>query len=171
MLPLHYARQDKMQKDLKIGFVAGIVIVAALGLWLATKPRTVTEARLTELRSAADEYRPPVPGPEPSNPVGEKNPAGQQYPKTPKPIEKNLENTAITGERSKLMRQNGAARDKSTKKERLTIIHTVKKGETLCGISKQYYGTENEWDRIFNANRNRIIDANKLRPGTRITIP
>ena len=51
------------------------------------------------------------------------------------------------------------------------IIHTIREGETLCGISREYYGSENKWQKILNANRNVIRDANKLRPGTKLIIP
>ena len=50
-------------------------------------------------------------------------------------------------------------------------FHTNREGETLSGISREYYGSENKWQKILNANRNVIRDANKLRPGTKLIIP
>lgn len=50
-------------------------------------------------------------------------------------------------------------------------IHIVSKNETLSGISSKYYGSPNKWQRIVNANRDKIKDFNKLKPGTRLTIP
>ena len=50
-------------------------------------------------------------------------------------------------------------------------IHTVLKGETLSDISRIYYGSSNKWQKILNANRDKIKDFNKLRTGTRLTIP
>lgn len=50
-------------------------------------------------------------------------------------------------------------------------FHTVGEGETLSDISRKYYGSENKWQKILEANRFRIKDANKLTPGTKIIIP
>jgi len=50
-------------------------------------------------------------------------------------------------------------------------IHTIREGETLSGISREYYGSENKWQKILAANRNVIRDANKLKPGTKLIIP
>jgi len=49
-------------------------------------------------------------------------------------------------------------------------FHTVVAGEILSDISRKYYGSENKWQKILEANRFRIKDANKLNPGTRIII-
>ena len=50
-------------------------------------------------------------------------------------------------------------------------FHIVHKNETLSDISYKYYGSANKWQKIFNANRSRIKDANTLRPGTKLIIP
>ena len=50
-------------------------------------------------------------------------------------------------------------------------FHIVRKNETLSDISYKYYGSAKKWQKIFNANRSRIKDANTLRPGTKLTIP
>jgi LysM repeat protein len=160
-----------MQKDLKIGFGVGTLIVAALGLWLATRPNLSTNSRITELQTADDENNPHSQTPKPSNTAELKKPVSREYQEASNITEKKLDNTITTEEPSRLLQQAGAIQDKSAKTEQPAIIHTIKKGETLSVISKQYYGTENEWRKIFDANRNRIIDANKLRPGTRIIIP
>ena len=50
-------------------------------------------------------------------------------------------------------------------------IHVVQAGENLATISSRYYGTPAKWKLIFNANQDRLTDANNLRVGTRIVIP
>jgi nucleoid-associated protein YgaU len=49
--------------------------------------------------------------------------------------------------------------------------YTVKAGDTLSKISKQFYGDANEYMRIFNANKNILNDPDKIQPGQVLTIP
>lgn len=49
--------------------------------------------------------------------------------------------------------------------------HVVQAGENLGTISTRYYGTPAKWKNIFNANRDKVPDANNLRVGTRLVIP
>lgn len=50
-------------------------------------------------------------------------------------------------------------------------VHVVQPGETLGTISTRYYGTPAKWSVLFNANRDRVADANNVRVGTRLDIP
>ena len=50
-------------------------------------------------------------------------------------------------------------------------IHVVQAGESLGAISTRYYGTPARWKTIFNANRDKLPDANNLRVGTPLKIP
>lgn len=49
--------------------------------------------------------------------------------------------------------------------------HTVKSGDTLWGISKSYYGNGASYPQIFEANRDKLSDPNKIWPGQVLTIP
>ena len=49
--------------------------------------------------------------------------------------------------------------------------HVVQAGENLATISMKHYGTRAKWKMIFDANRERLTDANNLRVGTSLTIP
>jgi nucleoid-associated protein YgaU len=49
--------------------------------------------------------------------------------------------------------------------------HTVKHGETLTGIAQKYYGKASEFNKIFNANRDKLSDPDKIREGTTLIIP
>jgi nucleoid-associated protein YgaU len=49
--------------------------------------------------------------------------------------------------------------------------YTVQSGDSLSKISKQFYGTANEYMKIFEANRDVINDPNKISPGQTLKIP
>ena len=49
--------------------------------------------------------------------------------------------------------------------------YTVKSGDTLSKISKQFYGDSNEYMRIFYANRGQLKDPDKIQVGQELTIP
>ena len=52
-----------------------------------------------------------------------------------------------------------------------TRTHVVQAGETLSTISSRYYGTPAKWNRILEANRDRLSSANNVRVGVALVIP
>ena len=51
------------------------------------------------------------------------------------------------------------------------VTYTVKSGDTLSKISREHYGSANEFMRIFYANRDKLSDPDKIRVGQQLTIP
>jgi nucleoid-associated protein YgaU len=49
--------------------------------------------------------------------------------------------------------------------------YTVKAGDNLSKISKQFYGDANEYMRIFYANRDKLHDPDRIQLGQELTIP
>ncbi|MEF2155179.1 LysM peptidoglycan-binding domain-containing protein [Luteimonas sp. FXH3W] len=49
--------------------------------------------------------------------------------------------------------------------------YTVEKGDTLSGISKQFYGSANHWRDIFEANTDQLENPDKIFPGQVLKIP
>lgn len=49
--------------------------------------------------------------------------------------------------------------------------YSVKSGDTLSKISKQFYGDANEYMRIFYANRDKLNDPDKIQVGQELKIP
>lgn len=49
--------------------------------------------------------------------------------------------------------------------------YTVKKGDTLGGISQKFYGTTTKWKQIQNANKAKVPNEKALKPGTVLVIP
>ncbi|WP_157263745.1 peptidoglycan-binding protein LysM [Azohydromonas aeria] len=50
-------------------------------------------------------------------------------------------------------------------------FHTVASGDTLSKISAKFYGSPNEYQRIFEANKPMLSDPNKIYPGQVLRIP
>ena len=49
--------------------------------------------------------------------------------------------------------------------------YTVKSGDTLSKIAKQFYGDANQYMRIFEANKDQLDDPNKVQVGQELKIP
>jgi LysM repeat protein len=49
--------------------------------------------------------------------------------------------------------------------------YTVRPGDTLSKISKDVYGDPNQYMRIFNANRDKLQDPDKIQAGQQLVIP
>jgi nucleoid-associated protein YgaU len=49
--------------------------------------------------------------------------------------------------------------------------YTVKSGDTLSKISQQFYGDAGQYQRIFEANRDKLKDPDKIQVGQVLTIP
>ena len=52
-----------------------------------------------------------------------------------------------------------------------TKTYTVKKGDTLWGIAKKYYGNGAKYPTIYNANKGKIKNPNLIYVGQVFTIP
>ena len=49
--------------------------------------------------------------------------------------------------------------------------YVVKSGDSLSKIAKREYGNANEWQRIFEANKDVLTDPDKIFPGQTLKIP
>jgi nucleoid-associated protein YgaU len=49
--------------------------------------------------------------------------------------------------------------------------YTVAKGDTLSAIAQSQYGAASKWRVIFEANRDKISDPDRIQPGQVLTIP
>lgn len=49
--------------------------------------------------------------------------------------------------------------------------YKVQPGDSLSKIAKEFYGNANEYNRIFEANRNQLNDPNKIQAGQELVIP
>ena len=49
--------------------------------------------------------------------------------------------------------------------------YTVQSGDTLSQIAKEFYGSANKWNAIFEANRDQLDDPDKIKPGQVLNVP
>jgi nucleoid-associated protein YgaU len=131
-----------MPKDFKIGMLLGLVLVIGVLLWLSTHPGLSAGAGIT------------VPGnSEAEREIMEQNGFAPNLPDSRPP------ETDNEGGR------------KETKVLEGPRYHMVLDGETLSGISYQYYGSVNKWQKILDANKDVIKDVKNLKLGTKLIIP
>ena len=50
-------------------------------------------------------------------------------------------------------------------------VYTVKDGDNLSSISEEFYGSSNQFSRIFEANKSRMSSPDRLRVGMKLVIP
>lgn len=52
-----------------------------------------------------------------------------------------------------------------------TRTYTVRSGDTLSKIAKEFYGNANDYNRIFEANRDKLQNPDKIQVGQQLVIP
>lgn len=49
--------------------------------------------------------------------------------------------------------------------------YTVQAGDSLSKIAREFYGNANDYMKIFDANKDKLKDPNKIQPGQQLVIP
>ena len=49
--------------------------------------------------------------------------------------------------------------------------YTIQSGDSLSKIAREFYGNANDWQKIYQANKDKIKDPNMIYPGQKIIIP
>lgn len=148
-----------MQKDLKIGMIVGLAVVSVAVLWLATRPGLSPEALMLDTHGVDV-------GPGSVNRSGVAG--GRQEDADTRERDNLNTSTARVPIRPTSTNETIGRSSLPRPPER---FHIVRDGETLSQISYDYYGSAGKWQRIFDANRKAIEDANVVRPGTKLIIP
>lgn len=95
-------------------------------------------------------------------------------------VDVNLKQWRSYGTKTITVEQPAAKEEKATvsvTKERdastapTTKTYTVKKGDTLWAIAAKYYGSGAQYNKIYNANTDKISNPNLIYPGQVFTIP
>ena len=129
----------------------GLVFVGAVGLWLATRPSLSPEARMRRSQQAAADQ----------SPFEKRQSSLRVQPITDR-------NPPATEPQSQVPDSTIYEKPQKIRTER---FHIVRRDDTLSSISQQYYGSANKWQKILDANRQILKDANKIKPGMRLVIP
>jgi len=85
------------------------------------------------------------------------------------PITPSLDNLKSLIEQE--LQQTSASSRGSESADSLYQEYTVKSGDNLSKISKQFYGTPHRWKKIVEANRDKLGYNNVLKPGMTLSIP
>jgi nucleoid-associated protein YgaU len=158
-------KAPKMQKDFKIGMALGLVLITVVIVWLSARPSLSIKARALSPHSAVHRK------------MGIPLQSHSARPRKETAIDGNTTNQAKSlividkpppADELKLPEFSANEQPKEIKTER---FHIVRSGETLSDISYKYYGSADKWQKILDANRSRLKDANTLIPGMRLTIP
>jgi nucleoid-associated protein YgaU len=68
-------------------------------------------------------------------------------------------------------RLDGAVLDDSPARAGGEVVYRVRADDTLSAISARVYGDPAAWERIYEANRDRLDTPDALAPGMELTIP
>ena len=140
-----------MQRDFKIGLFLGLVFVIAVVLWLCKRPSLSPEARMNESQDTTI-HRETSAAPIKTRDVAES-------------VNNQL---SIINNQSRSVDYTVYEQPEKIKTQR---FHIVQRGETLSAIASKYYGSGSKWQKLFEANRRIIKDANKIQPGIKLLIP
>lgn len=162
-------------KDLKTGLVLGLVLVIVAVIRFATDPRLSPEARMQKLHDETTLEKPPAPDNNlPQTELSENQPPlddSQQDSFEPDDsVIAEVDTEQLTNKKQPEPAE-PLPSVVQTEKIETQRFHIVRKNETLSSISKEYYGTANKWEKIYNANRDVIKNANKIKPGIKLIIP
>ena len=150
-----------MQKDLKTGLIAGLVLIIAALVYISTRPSLSTRARMLKANQldsslSAYDYQPEA--------------SDELY---REPTEEQWESSHEQAARiiSKQIQKPRTGIYQQPTKITTYKFHIVRRGETLSGIARRYYGFASQWPRIYNVNRKVIDNPDVLIPGTKLVIP
>jgi nucleoid-associated protein YgaU len=173
-------------RDFKIGLMSGVVLGFVALIWVATRPSQSPQARMLGPSTAASqegqprESVPPLSDEgEPMGPTGTDSQPDDSLPPgliaaKPDAAEELFSQPNLPASRQPVARRAEApdtTRDEGREKITTTRFHIVQNGETLSGISQQYYGSAGRWRHILEANQETIKDPDKISPGTKLVIP
>ncbi len=133
-----------MRRDVKTGMLAGTVLCLVAVVWFCAKQPIVT-GPLTKFESQSLTV-----------------PTNKEF------TESENSNPTVTAPAYEQIQPQIQKSDNAE----TPIIHTVTQGQTLIDISKIYYNTSYGWEKIYEANKERLPQGpDMIRAGMRLLIP
>jgi nucleoid-associated protein YgaU len=69
-----------------------------------------------------------------------------------------------------MAKEQGEARQTGTPEKKIKV-YVTKAGDSLSKIAKKFYGDADRWQEIFEANKGKIQDPDKISVGLELRIP
>ncbi len=92
-----------------------------------------------------------------------------------KPVEENIgrgnRGYLTGGPEEEEQEETSVSTEQESVKAKSVTRYTVKKDDTLQKISQQFFGTVKKWNKIYQANKDKIKDPNRIKPGVVLDIP
>jgi len=147
---------------MKIGMFVGLVLTAVVMVYLGTRPGLSPRARMLRQNNESlqseqppqlsAESRPADLAPQQRQiPVPQPEQISEPVQMQPQPVNDSPAQPVYVEETRK--------------------FYIVRKGDTLSKISKMYYGSSDQWYRIYEANRDLLSNPDRLKPGMKLHIP
>ncbi len=84
---------------------------------------------------------------------------------------KATEQTIVTTEKPSIEEDFLTEEEESIQETPTFKTYKVMNGDTLQKISKQFYGTYKKWQKIYDANKDKLANPNRIKPGMTLNIP
>lgn len=184
-----------VHRDLKIGLVLGLIIVIGIVIKLATDPHLSPQARMMELNGsqnktdtnnvsqnylASDISLDSIQSESPDSSALDVLRSASEKPESGTQIENNSDPPNFFGEPEETLANPYPPNEQTeppeifdyenAEKIKTERFYIVGKNQTLSQISRLYYGSANQWQKIVDANP-QIKDPNKIKPGMKLIIP
>ena len=158
---------ELMQKDFKIGLMAGLILLIGGVIWLSTRNILSPEHKLALAYQEALQERHTQFPTAPSFSLPEVNSVTVQH-QAPA-----SENTPVAVSSPEPVPLLPASHDpvKQSRPHQSPRTHIVQSGETLSDIAFHYYGSSAQWRKIQAANPDILANPNKIRVGMKLIIP
>ena len=155
-----------MQKDMKIGMFVGLVLAAAVMVYVCTRPALSPKARMLRQNNAVVQSDLSVEPSEERSAV-QVNLNQQQASRA----SEQTEQATVVGPQQQSVKNVAFESVHGEQIYQAQKFYIVRQGDTLSKISKRYYGSPKKWHRIYEANRGVLEDPDVLKPGSKLRIP
>jgi len=153
-------------------------LVASAVVWVATRPSMSPEARMRQSQETAAVEQVGTeqePNEQPAVSIIPRSPEPNVPPPEPAlvaapPVETPTQEPEVAVKAPDQQVFDSTVHEQTEKIEPQRF-YIVRRGDTLSKISVTYYGSANQWRKIFEANRETIANPDKLTPGLKLIIP